>query len=132
MGKVDQRRVMRMAQGMAEGLTPKAAAVAAGYSPRTNSYRTIVEDENFKSQVEAARLRHRRGGSPDLGPVIDDLMEYAEKAAGLGTGAGMMAAAKLLAEAARLKSQMQYTDNLEPPPPILPRDEWMRLYGAKD
>jgi hypothetical protein len=65
--------------------------------------------------------------------VIDDLMDYAARSAELKTGVGMMAAARLLAEAGRLKGLLELSATaVLPPRPIPTREEWMRLYAPRE
>ncbi len=126
MGVLDRRRVERMAQGVADGLCLKHAGVAAGYSRHSTSciYK-VGRDPAFRERVEAL-VRQRQWSDPgDLGPLIALMVGFAEAARGLGNGAGMAAAHRLLAEAARLKRRL-------PPPPApgeLSEADWRRAYG---
>jgi len=128
MGIPDRRRIERMAQGMADGLCIKDAAVAAGYSGRSKSYYYVVaKDPAFRARVETLTRQRPWRDPTDLGPLIEKMVEWAEAARNLNNGAGMAAAHRLLAEAARLKLS-------QPPPPEpgeLSDAEWRRAYGPR-
>jgi len=96
-------RFEALAKGVAGGASIRAAGIAAGWGRNTRTYYRYAERPDFPDAVERWKLELRRGGSSDLGPVISDLMEGAQKAIALGSGAGMAAACKMLTEAGRLK-----------------------------
>jgi hypothetical protein len=117
-----------MAQGVADGLCFKHAGVAAGYSRHSTSciYK-VAREPAFRARVETLIRQRQWGGSSDLAPVIEMMVDCAQSARGLGNGVGMTAAHRLLAEAARLKQLL--------PRPLAPgelsEDEWLRTYGSK-
>ncbi|MGA2952671.1 MAG: hypothetical protein ABSD80_10600, partial [Caulobacteraceae bacterium] len=103
MGAFNRVRFEALAKGVAGGASIRAAGIAAGWGRNTRTYYRYAERPDFPDAVERWKLELRRGGSSDLGPVISDLMEGAQKAIALGSGAGMAAACKMLTEAGRLK-----------------------------
>ena len=103
MGAFNRVRFEALAKGVGGGASIRAAGIAAGWGRNTRTYYRYAERPDFPDAVERWKLELRRGGSSDLGPVISDLMEGAQKAIALGSGAGMAAACKMLTEAGRLK-----------------------------
>jgi hypothetical protein len=103
MGAFNRVRFEALAKGVAGGASIRAAGIAAGWGRNTRTYYRYAKRPDFPDAVERWKLELRRGGSSDLGPVISDLMEGAQKAIALGSGAGMAAACKMLTEAGRLK-----------------------------
>lgn len=132
MGRVNKGRFEAMAQGVAAGQTTKAAAIAAGYTGTATSYYQVAKRDDFKARVKVLEQERPWGGSSDLAPAINLLMRGAEKALTLDSAAALNAAAKMIAEAARLKQ-------LLPPPPVqgrtqryeISREEWLATYGPK-
>jgi uncharacterized membrane protein len=132
MGRVNKGRFEAMAQGVAAGQTTKAAAIAAGYTGTATSYYQVAKRADFKARVKVLEQERLWGGSSDLAPAINLLMRGAEKALTLNSPAALNAAARMIAEAARLKQ-------LLPPPPVearrrnyeMPREEWLATYAPK-
>ena len=127
MGVPNRPRIERMAQGVAAGLNLRAAAIAAGWSGKsTKSFYKVGRDPAFRERV-ASLIRQRCWRDPeDLGPVIVMMVDCAEAAKQLGTGTGMAAAHRLLAEAARLKR------GLPPPSPGEASEaDWRRAHGPR-
>jgi hypothetical protein len=117
-----------MAQGVADGLCLKQAGIAAGYSRNSTSciYK-VARDPAFRARVETLIRQRQWGASDGLAPMIELMVDCAQSARELGNGAGMTAAHRLLAEAARLKQLL--------PPPLAPGElsdeDWRRAYGPR-
>jgi hypothetical protein len=127
-GVPNRQRIERMARGMAAGLCPKHAGVAAGFSPNSRSwiYR-IAREPAFRARVESL-IRERQWNDPnDLRWVIDRMEACAEAGRGLGGVAGLALAERCLAHAAALKRRL--------PPPLAPGElseaEWRRAHGPR-
>lgn len=127
MGAFNRVGFEALAKGVAGGATIRAAGIAAGWGPNTRIYYKYSKRDDFAAAVERWKLELRRGGSSDLGPVISDLMEGAQRAIGLETGAGMTAACKMLVEAARLKQLLGSVDGAAAR--RRDDDEWAARYG---
>lgn len=107
MGAFNRPRFEAMARGVAQGKTVFQAALDAGYGKTSRLCYKHTQRDDWAHEVQRWKLELQRGGSNDLGPVITELMVGAEKAMALGTGVGMMAAARMLAEAGSLKRLMR-------------------------
>ena len=72
-------------------------------------------------------------GSSDIGPLIDLLVELAEKAKEKPTAAALREARAMIVEAARLKALLPDAAKpaWAPPIPELDLDEWMARYGTQ-
>lgn len=118
----DPVRQERFALGVAEGLSLRQAAIAAGYSRHTNYVYKTARDPAFQTRVAAIALQRQWGRSNELGAIIAGLMDCADKA--LAQGA-VQTARLALAEAAKFKAQL--------PRPLAPGEltdeEWRRTYG---
>jgi len=131
-GTFNRERCEALARGVAAGADLKSAAIAAGYGAKAGTYYRHKKRKDFAPLVARLKLEMERGGSADLGPVITDLMEGAQRAMALDTGVGMMAAARMLAEAGRLKQKLPKTrrgrissvDDMTD-------QEWAERYGPK-
>jgi hypothetical protein len=128
MAKRDPARFMAYAKNVAAGMPPKDAYAAAGYSGTSSYYDTLFKQEHFQAEVERWRRKLRGGGSPDLGPIIDELMDGAQKALALNSGVGMQAACQMLTEAARLKQQLPREEHA-PPRYEMTREEWLATFA---
>lgn len=117
-----------MAQSVAAGLTIKEAFVAAGFAERSHHYDVVAKREDFQQRVAMLRQEREWGGSPDLAPAINMLMRGAEQAMALNNGAAMAAAARMVAEAARLKQKLPKTRRTGDD---LSVEEWIARYGPK-
>jgi hypothetical protein len=123
------------ARARAQGLLCKAAYARAGYEGRSGGYAYKI---NGRSEVKArvaeliALARLCDEARPE--PMIVKLMELAQTAAKLGTGSGLNAAKGLLAEAAKLRQQMdaqlleESNDLLRPE---MSEEEWFRTYAPQ-
>jgi hypothetical protein len=130
MAKRDAARFTAYARNVAAGMPPKDAYVAAGYSATSSYYDVLFKQDRFQAEVERWRRKLRGGGSPDLGPVIDELMDGAQKALALNTGVGMQAACQMLTEAARLK-QLLPRDEHARPHYEMTREEWLATFAPR-
>jgi hypothetical protein len=129
MGKViDKEKFEAFARGVASGISKRAAASAVGYGPKSTACYKMAKKEAFQDEVRRLELEIRHGGSSDLAPIIGALMDGAYQALAKGEAAHMSAAARMLAEAGRLKQK------LRPAPRAsggLTDDEWAAKYGPK-
>lgn len=128
MGGANKEKREKMAQGMAEGLTPKAAAKRAGYT--SSSIYHIPDDPEFQQRVEVLKAHLEWGGTRRLGPVIDELRDVALAARMLKSAAGMNAARGALVAAANLK-QLLPKSEAEGDERELSLKEWAKRYGPK-
>jgi hypothetical protein len=103
MGAFNRPRYEAMARGVAAGKTIFQAAVDAGYGPKGRLCYKHTRRDDGAPEVERWKLDLQRGGSGDLAPVVNDLMAGAQRSMGLNSAGGMMAAYRMLTEAARLK-----------------------------
>lgn len=93
------------ARARAIGHSKNAAYKEAGFAGSGNSKRV----EGIKGMAERIRELCDHiywGETPDIAPVINELMRLAREAGAFQTAAGMVAAKGLLAEAARLKGRL--------------------------
>jgi hypothetical protein len=129
--KRDTKRFEAYAKGVAAGEPPKSASVAAGYSPNSSYYDVLFKEERFQAAVARWKVKLRGGASPDLAPIIDDLMAGAEKAIALNSGAGMHAACRMLAEAGRLKRLLPLDADAGVPHYEMTREEWLATFAPQ-
>lgn len=106
MGRFDPERVDRFARLLASGISIRAAATAAGYKLKSNACYRMAKLPHFKERLAKYQLEFKHAGSRDLRPIVVILMEGGEKAFRDGTAASLASAARLLAEAARLKARL--------------------------
>lgn len=127
-GRVDPRQFEALAQGVAAGLSKKAAGNAAGYSKKTNSYYGITNRPEFAARVAVLRQEQPWGATDDLAPAINMLIRTAERllAQETITPAGFDAATRMIAEAARLKQKLR-----KGPAGDLGVKEWLAKFGPK-
>jgi len=114
-----------LARGVASGLSVRASARRAGYSPRSEWSKHLAARPEFKARVETLR-REIALASPNLAPVIVALLDAAELALRDRKG-DYGAVARMLAEAARLKQKL-------PPAPAPDEEteaEWAARWGPK-
>jgi hypothetical protein len=95
----------KVARGMAMGLSASAAGVAAGYKSDSGPCE-IAKTDGFEERVTELKELLLWTGSFEPAPLIMELLETARKAAGLGSGASMNAAATMYAEIGRLTSKL--------------------------
>jgi hypothetical protein len=95
-------RFEKLARGVAQGQTVRAAAIAAGWGETNRCYQ-VARRKEFKARVGELRELLEWGGAQKLGPVIDELKVCAQEARDLKSAAGMNAARGLLAAVAELK-----------------------------
>ncbi|HEY5290555.1 MAG TPA: hypothetical protein VIJ59_11055 [Caulobacteraceae bacterium] len=133
MGKTDRARFEAFARGVADGGSIRAAATAAGYGVGSNACYRMARTAPFKAEVIRVASELRHASSNSLAPIIAALMEGAHKALAKNSNASLIIAARMLAEAGRLKQR------LPPPRPgrhsrrrfdDLTLDEWLERYGA--
>jgi hypothetical protein len=131
MVQLNKIRVEAMAQGVADGQTIKAAAFAAGYSRKTNYFYQIARRPWFKARVEVLEQERRWGGSRDLAPIISLLMQGALKAMEVGTLEGINTAARMIAEAGKLKQLLPAPETPEFLDYTMNREDWMAKFAPK-
>jgi hypothetical protein len=120
-----------LAAGYARGLSKQAAAVAAGYSPRTSSFREHFKKQAFQDRIDKHRRALNQAETPDLVPIIERLVSAADKAAAMPTAAAMKAACDLLAEAARLKRLLPLDQAAARPRYEMTREEWLATFAPR-
>ena len=112
-----------LARGVAAGLSPAAARLAAGYKGDSEPNR-VAGTAAFQERVDQLRDLLVWTDSFEPQPQIMELVDTARKAARLGNGAGMNAAAAIYAEVGRLKAELasraRQADD----------DAWAAKYGA--
>jgi hypothetical protein len=96
----------KVARGVAMGLEVVEAGIAAGYSKRGSETRKIVRKPAFMKRVKVLEDLFLWTGSCEPAPLIMELRATARKAVGLGSGAGMNAAAAMYAEIGRLTTKL--------------------------
>ena len=118
-----------LAKGIARGMSLRGAASHYGHGKPGGSDYPYARTDEFKARVEEFRKTLGGGDSPDLAPVINELMGAALEAKALGSAAGMKAACDLWAKAAELKRllppQPQPEEPIEPP---MTGEEWVRRF----
>lgn len=133
----DERRE-KFARGLAEDLPAWRAWEAAGYGRNPHRARTRAAKAEMIARVRELRLARLWGGSRDLAPVIDECMRLAQIAGEQPTGAALIAARGLLAEAARLKQMLPMTGNgaqnarWVPPEPVMDHEAWMARFAPRE
>ena len=117
------------AQALAQGLNPDEAAQVAGYKGEKKQARARAKLPKFIKRVQ--ELKHERawGGSRDMGPLIDELMEAVREARKLDSAAAFVAVRGLIVEAARLKKLLP--EPQPPPRPQMTSEEWMRKFNPE-
>jgi hypothetical protein len=124
------------ARARVQGFTQRQSHQRAGFAGKSGRY---GYDVDHISQVAArvAELKALALGADaaEALPMIDRLMTLAGKAAELGTASGLNAAKGLLAEAARLKrelnAQSERDDDYDDIPPRISQEEWMKIYAPQ-
>ncbi len=92
------------AQGLARGLSIHKAMKQAGYTRYRKEIDELMQTPPMVERIETIKYDRDRGGSGDLGFLVDTLISLADLAADLGTAAGVREARGLLADAAKLKA----------------------------
>ena len=82
----------KYARGVARGLTQRAAYIAAGYSAKTGNVQHVSKSPTVVQRVEELKDELYWGETPDVAPVINELMRLAREAGKLGTVPAMVAA----------------------------------------
>ena len=132
MAMLQNPRLEALAQALARQLGVQAANLEAGYSRQYEYSRQRAARADVRARVaeiEAEQLRE----AADLVPIIDKLVELADVASKLESGVGMMAACRMLSEAARLKGLLPSFGDLyeEPLPPRLSKEEWIAAFAPR-
>ncbi len=121
-------------QARAKGSAPVAAYVEAGYAYSGRYRFPRLEEKNDISERIAELVHHlARGGSRDLGPVIDEMLSMARAAIEVKNAAAFVAAKGFLVEAARLKLMLPHDGWANKRPHIdinLSDEEWTKRFGA--
>lgn len=130
---LDNRKLEAFAQALARGMQVDAASKEAGYSYGPNHARRRKKWAKVVERVDEIIKERKGGGSPDIRPLIDLLVELAEQAKGATTGVILREARALIVEAARLKALLPDEANpaWAPPIPELDLDEWMARFGQQ-
>ena len=133
MRALDNPRLEAFATALARGLSVRAATEEAGFSRR---HVGRMNDLAASGLVEA-RIREKRrealwGGRLELADVCDAMIAASSEARGLKTGAALMAAKELLAEAARLIERATIAPDGEAGlPPELTKEEWIAAFAPR-
>lgn len=103
--KPDQIRLEALCQGVAAGLSDRQAAIRAGYSARSNWYRTLLDREQAEKRI--AFLKRVNALVRDgLAPLIFALQDVARTAAARDSDPGLAAAVRALTEAGRMLEKL--------------------------
>jgi len=117
----------------AKGLPCKVAYARAGYKGRRGGYAYKINGRpEVKARVAELVARARLCDEAQPEEMIVELMELARIAATLGSGSGLNAARGLLAEAAKLRQQLEaqlLEESDEPLRPEMSEEEWFRTYA---
>ncbi|HEY1562294.1 MAG TPA: hypothetical protein VGF71_15615 [Caulobacteraceae bacterium] len=120
----DKARQERFARALAAGRTVAAAAEEAGYA--SSSWPNLLSRRpDFRERVAAIAMVDPITG-PALGPVIAALMSGADEAMKKGTAGAFNAAARMLAEAGRLKQKLPTTPSGDT------LSAWAERWGPED
>jgi hypothetical protein len=118
-----------LAEGIAMGLTGRAAGSRAGFAPTNDSFYRWLKLPEFIARID----KHRRALDPaatnDLQPIIARLLAAADKVTATD-GATLRAVRDLLAEAARLK-QLLPAEDTAPVNYEMTREEWLAAFAPK-
>jgi hypothetical protein len=124
-----------MAQARARGL-PERDAVLAAYKSYEEKYALPLRTPEGKAYVAALKRQRAGGGSSDVAPLIDILLDYAERAAGQNTAAAMREARAMVMDAAQLKALLpperdaaSAAEDWNPAP--YNREEWLAKYAPQ-
>ena len=98
-------KLEKVARGVAMGLSASAAGRAAGYLSDSGGCE-MAKSPGFEERVAELKKLLLWTGSLEAAPLIMELLDTARKAAGLGSGAGMNAAANMYAEIGRLTTKL--------------------------
>ncbi len=124
------------AQALAAGATQREAYRLAGYTPNNSGPCKLAHQENIIARVAEAKLHNERGGSPDLGLVIDEQMRLYDRAAKYDSLEGIRLAKGLLADVGRLKPHIKAKPAAaapdDPMAPELTTEEWIAGNPAAD
>ena len=127
------------AAALARGASVREATAEADLSRRHLARMiALALTEPIADRVAELRREAVWNGSLELAAVYDEMMRLARAAGRLKTGAGMLAAGKFLAEAARLceratKAASEGGARLAGPimPPVLTKEEWLAAFVPK-
>ncbi len=136
MAALNSARREALAQGLARGLSLKAATQEAGYGSSTSRRCGRAASKAVAARVEEIKEARRWDGQEDLALIFAELMRLAKEAGGMKSAAGMSAAKGLLAEAARLRERLAPPDarrEWETPPPVpdLTKAEWLAAFAPR-
>ncbi len=124
----------KYARGRALGMTQSAAYINAGYSEKTGNVQHVAKHPDVMRRVEELKDEFLWGETPDVAPVVNELMRLAREAARVGTVPAMVAARGLLAEAGKLKGRLAQRPDVfdsEPFEPPMSKAEWRATYAPK-
>jgi hypothetical protein len=124
----------KYARGRALGMTQRAAYMNAGYSEKTGNVEHVAKHPDVMRRVEELKDEFHWGETPDVAPVINELMRLARDAAKVGTVPAMVAARGLLAEAGKLKGRLAERPDIfdaEPVEPPMSKADWVATYVTK-
>ncbi|MHB8530236.1 MAG: hypothetical protein ACYC8V_12110 [Caulobacteraceae bacterium] len=136
-GALNNPRHEAFAGALARGASVRQATAEARLSPRHLRRMTALAASPLVS-ARTAEIRRVApwGGSAELAGLFESLTELAGRAAGLGTGAAMVAAKELLAEAGRLHQRAARpappgrAQGLSLPPPMS-TEEWIETFAPR-
>ena len=117
------------ALGCAKGLAICRAGIAAGYKPKSNAMYKRFHRADFQERIAKHKRALSQAERPDLIPIIERLVETADKARAMGSAAAMKAACDLLAEAARLKRLLPIDEVA--PSFEMTREEWLATFAPR-
>jgi hypothetical protein len=120
------------ADGIAEGLPVRPAAIRAGYSATSNSVYQWLKRPEFMARVEKFRRRRAPAATGDLEPVIERLLAAADSAAALNSAPALRAVRDLLAEAAKLKQLLPPPEATPPRAYEMTREAWLDAFAPRD
>ncbi len=130
MPELTKFRYEPFAQALSRDLDPVAAAKEAGFKGnKTQSCERALRPA-VVARVKELRRRRDWGGSRDVRPLIDELMDAVQQARALKTAAAFVAVRGLIVEAARLKQMPPLPE--EPDEPPMTPEEWLKEFGPKD
>ena len=125
------------AAALARKDSPRQAWLEAGYASRPLRARRLAETPAMVARVaELTEAAPWVGQDPELARVFSELMRLAKAAGALETGAAMVAARGLLAEAIALRERRARGGGEAPAalalPPALTKEEWIAAFAPRD